>query len=272
MSQNLAYKPKIMGIINVTPDSFSDGGDFLHTEKAIAHGLKLVGEGADVLDIGGESTRPGARAISSEEEIARVVPVILGLREETDIPISIDTRNAAVMQAALAVGATMINDVTALTHDRDALAVAAESGAEVCLMHMQGEPGTMQANPTYADVVQEVHDFLAGRIEAGEKAGIKKDKIYIDVGIGFGKTLEHNLELLRNLEQFADLGVKMLLGTSRKSFIEKIVQSNTEPKDRLAGSLASLVPALEARVDTLRVHDVAETKQFVEIYKCIGKF
>lgn len=263
------YNPQVMGIINVTPDSFSDGNDFFDTQKAIEYGLALIKEGADILDIGGESTRPGAEPVSVEEEIGRVVPVILGLRQETDLPISIDTRKALVMQAALAVGATMVNDVTALTHDQDSLAVVAESKAEVCLMHMQGEPGTMQSNPTYSDVVKEVYEYLEARVEAALAAGIKKEAIYIDVGIGFGKTLEHNLVLLQNLETFKKRGVKILVGTSRKSFIEKIVPEATDPKDRLAGSLASLIPALEARVDVLRVHDVAQTKQFIEVYKRI---
>jgi len=269
MNQETNYQPKIMGVVNVTPDSFSDGGDFSDKDKAILYGLQLIKEGADILDIGGESTRPGAEPVPIAEEIERVVPVISGLRKETDLPISIDTRNAAVMQEALAVGATMVNDVTALTYDKQALATVSQSGVAICLMHIQGEPGTMQSNPTYQDVVAEVFSFLENRVRVALVAGVKKEAIYIDVGIGFGKTLEHNLSLLKNLQIFQQLEVKMILGTSRKSFIEKIIKTNTKPKERLSGSLASLVPALEAKVDILRVHDVKETKQFVTVYKRI---
>jgi dihydropteroate synthase len=267
MNKNVSYQPKIMGVVNVTPDSFSDGGDFIDTDKAISHGLQLVKDGAYILDIGGESTRPGALPISIEVEIGRVVPMIKILRQETNAQISVDTRNSAVMLASMEVGATMINDVTALTHDPSSMTLVAEKNASVCLMHMKGEPSTMQNEPAYQDVVAEVYDYLAERVESCLRAGVKKDLIYVDVGIGFGKTLEHNLLLLKNLHRFRDLGVQLVLGTSRKSFIEKIVQTETKPRDRLAGSLASLVPAIEAKVDILRVHDVKETKQFLEVYK-----
>lgn len=262
-----SYRPKIMGIVNVTPDSFSDGGTFFDTKKAIEHSLTLIEDGADVLDIGGESTRPGALPVSIEEELERVVPVIEGLRKKTDVPISIDTRNARVMQEALRAGATMINDVSALS-DVGALEIVSLERVPVCLMHMHGEPGTMQENPEYDNVVEEVYDFLHNRITACEAAGISKEYIYIDVGIGFGKTLEHNLTLLRNLARFKDLGTKMLLGTSRKGFIGKIA-GEQDPEKRIAGSLASIVPGLEAGVNMFRVHDVFETKQFIEVFDTV---
>lgn len=256
-----------MGIVNVTPDSFSDGGDFASTEAAVEHGLQLVAEGADVLDIGGESTKPGADPVSRDEELSRVIPVIEGLRKETDTPISIDTRHTTVMVEAIKAGATIINDVNAL-RDEGAMAAAAEAGVSVCLMHMQGEPGTMQDDPQYDDVVEKVFAFLAERVSAATEAGIAKEDIYVDVGIGFGKTLEHNLTLLKNLRRFSELDTKTLLGTSRKSFIQKIV-GETAPKDRLPGSLASLTAGLQAEVDMFRVHDVAATKQFISVYQAI---
>ncbi|MFT5036773.1 MAG: dihydropteroate synthase [Candidatus Azotimanducaceae bacterium] len=259
------YDPKIMGIINVTPDSFSDGGEFLDVQKAIAHGIQLHADGADVLDVGGESTRPGAIPISSDEELSRVIPVIEGLRKELSVPISIDTRNASVMQEAVKAGASMINDVTALTHDEQSLNVAVTTKVPVFLMHMQGTPETMQENPQYEDVVTEVYAYLEDRIQACVDAGIEKDDIYCDVGIGFGKTLEHNIMLLQNLSKFKELGTKLLLGTSRKGFIPKICGDVPADK-RIGGSLASIVSGLEAKVDMFRVHDVHATKQFIEVY------
>jgi dihydropteroate synthase len=267
-SSDSAYNPKIMGIVNVTPDSFSDGGEFLDPEKAIAHGIMLHAQGADILDIGGESTRPGSESVSLEEELSRVIPVIEGLRKVLTIPISIDTRSAVIMQEALNAGATMINDVTALTHDKEALQVAASKKAPICLMHMQGTPGTMQDNPQYTDVVAEVYDYLQNRIAACAEAGITKDQIYCDVGIGFGKTLEHNVALLQNLSKFKNLGTKILLGTSRKGFIPKIC-GETPANLRIGGSLASIVPGLDVEVDMFRVHDVQETKQFIDVYRSI---
>lgn len=257
-----------MGIVNVTPDSFSDGGDHFGTEKAIQHGRQLLSEGADIVDIGGESTKPGAEPVSREEELSRVIPVIEGLRQETDAPISIDTQHTEVMVAAVEAGATIINDVNALRAE-GAVAAAADAHVPVCVMHMQGEPGTMQADPQYENVVEEVYAFLQERVAVAEAAGIPKADIYVDVGIGFGKTLEHNLELLRNLKRFKELGTKSLLGTSRKSFIQKIMGHDIDAKDRLPGSLASVAIGLQAEVDVFRVHDVAATKQCIEVYTAI---
>ena len=265
-----AYQPQIMGIVNVTPDSFSDGGNFYDPEAAIRHGLSLVADGADILDIGGESTRPGAEQVSLDEELARVIPVIEGLRRETEVIISIDTRHAAVMEAALAAGAGMINDVTALQGERS-LAAASVADVPICLMHMQGDPGTMQQNPTYTDVVADIKEFLSERVETALAAGIAKQNLVIDVGIGFGKTLEHNLTLLNNLEQFTNLGVRTLLGASRKSFIGKLCGESATADKRIGGSLAALGAGLEARVDIFRVHDVFETKQYIDTALAIAK-
>jgi len=258
-------KPLLMGIVNVTPDSFSDGGKYFDHEKAIAHGLKLIEEGADILDIGGESTRPGADGVSIEEEIRRVVPVVEAL-SKTGKLISIDTRHAPTMQAAVEAGAGFLNDIFAL-QSKGSIEVAVKSGAFVCLMHMQGEPGTMQDNPVYTDVVSEVFAFLKTRIGACEKAGISKEKIYADVGIGFGKTLEHNLALLRNLDKFNGLGVKLLLGASRKAFIEKITGV---AGDRLGGSVASAIWGASKGVHIMRVHDVAETRQALDVWSALA--
>lgn len=259
--------PVLMGIINVTPDSFSDGGLYLDADKAVAHGLRLVKEGAQILDIGGESTRPGSDAVSVEEEIARVVPVIKGLKDGGAV-ISIDTRNAETMRAAISAGATMVNDVTALTYDPDSMRVVAEIGVKVCLMHMQGDPKTMQAAPTYKDVFQEVYDYLAARVEVCVKAGVKRDRIWIDPGIGFGKTLEHNLILLNRIGEFKSLDVTVLLGASRKSFIEKIIPG-ADKDHRLPGSLAAAIAAKEQGITHFRVHDVAETAQALSVYRAI---
>lgn len=266
MNGNKDYSPQLMGIINVTPDSFSDGGQFVDASAAIAHGLQLVRDGADVLDIGGESTRPGSKTISVDEELSRVIPVIEGIRRESGIPISIDTRKAQVMREALAAGATMINDVSALTYDTESLEVVAAKNVPVCLMHMKGSPQTMQKDPHYENVVEEIHAYLNERVATCEGAGISKERVYIDVGIGFGKTLEHNRTLLRNLEHFTNIGTKMLLGTSRKRFIEHLNGGEVPADRRLAGSLASIVPGLRARVDMFRVHDVFETRQFIDMY------
>lgn len=260
--------PLIMGIVNVTPDSFSDGGQFDTTEKAIAQGLRLIEEGADILDIGGESTRPNSQSISIDEELRRVLPVIEGLKNKGAL-LSIDTRNAITMSEALRAGAGMVNDVTALTWDKDALSVVAHSDCRVCLMHMQGTPQTMQANPTYNDVVEDVFNYLAERIRVCVENGIAKERIIADVGIGFGKTREHNIALFQNLSRFHDLGVDILLGASRKSFIEKICERPVLPMDRLAGSLAAVASACGHHIQMVRVHDVAETRQFIDVYGCI---
>lgn len=259
--------PILMGIVNVTPDSFSDGGRYLASEAAIAHGLKLRAEGAQILDIGGESTRPGAAPVSVEEEIARVVPVIEGLAGCGAL-LSVDTRNAITMRAACAVGAGMINDISALTHDPDALVVAAGSGAYICLMHMQGEPQTMQAAPSYEDVFAEVYNFLEERIGACVQAGVNRDRLVIDPGIGFGKNLEHNLILLNRLDHFKSLGVPLLLGASRKRFIESLCP-DTPVGARLPGSLAACLAAYTQGISAFRVHDVAETAQALTVYRAM---
>lgn len=262
--------PVIMGVINVTPDSFSDGGQFLDHQRAIEHGMRLAAEGAAILDIGGESTRPGANPVSIDEEIGRVIPVINGLRNSGAI-LSVDTRNAETMRAAVAAGASMVNDVSALTHDPKSLSVVAELGISVCLMHMQGDPQTMQAAPHYDNVVQEVFDFLKSRIDACRAAGVAQDKIIIDPGIGFGKTLEHNISLLQNLDKFQSLGCPVLLGVSRKSFISKIMNSSAPADTRLPGSLAAAVWGLQKGARIFRVHDVAETKQAFAVWQAISR-
>lgn len=251
----------LMGILNVTPDSFSDGGKFFDAKAAIAHGKRLIDEGADILDIGGESTRPGALPLSPSEEQDRVLPVIEALR---DAFISIDTRNAATMRAAFKSGAHMVNDVTALTHDPDAMNVAASFDGPVCLMHMQGTPETMQINPVYENVVEEIYSYLQSRIAACEAAGIDKSRLVADPGFGFGKTLEHNLSLLNNLSRFNDLGVPVLAGVSRKRFLGALM--NNAPADqRLQGSLNAAKQAVSQGARILRVHDVVETKRFLNL-------
>lgn len=259
--------PYIMGVVNVTPDSFSDGGAYFSSDKAVEHGLRLAQEGADILDIGGESTRPGAAPVSVQEEIDRVVPVIAGL-VETGKVISVDTRHAQTMQHAVAAGAGMINDISALSHDADGLDVAAKAGAAVCLMHMQGTPETMQQHPHYDDVTGEICAYLLQRIAACEVAGIPRSKIVVDPGIGFGKLLQHNLDILHNFVQFKALDVPVLLGVSRKSFIENICPG-TPANDRLPGSLAAALWGAQLGADILRVHDVAATKQAIEVYSAI---
>jgi dihydropteroate synthase len=249
-------RPRVMGIVNVTPDSFSDGGTHADVEAAVAHGLQLAAEGADLLDVGGESTRPGAAEVSLDEELGRVLPVIERLARETTLPISIDTSKPEVMRAVVAAGAGMINDVRALTRD-GALAAAAELRVPVVLMHLQGEPGTMQDAPHFADVVAEVHTFLAQRIFACEMSGIDKRRIVIDPGFGFGKSLQHNLALLANLSRFADLGVAVLAGLSRKRMIGEVTGRPLE--QRLHGSVAAALLAAERGAAIVRVHDVAAT-------------
>jgi dihydropteroate synthase len=256
--------PILMGVVNVTPDSFSDGGQFLDPHRAIDHGLQLVEDGASIIDIGGESTRPGAAPISVQEELDRILPVIEGLKV-TEAAISVDTYHAATMKAALDAGATIINDITALRGDAGSLPVIAGSGAKVCLMHMQGEPRTMQNNPVYGDVVQEVFDFLRARIEACEAAGITRDRLMIDPGIGFGKNLAHNMALLKNLRRLTELNVPVVVGVSRKSFISKIGGG----MDRLPGSLAAALYAWQQGASIFRVHDVAATRQAFAVHQAI---
>ena len=260
--------PHIMGVVNVTPDSFSDGGNFLNADRAIEHGLQLVSEGATILDIGGESTRPGAEVIGNEEEISRILPVIEGLKGAAPW-ISVDTRNAKTMEAALKAGANALNDISALTHDSQSIAIAAEAQVPVFLMHMQGNPQEMQKKPSYNNVVSDIYQYLQERISICETHRIDADLLVCDPGIGFGKNLEHNLLILRSISKFHDLGVPILLGTSRKSFIGKI--SCDEPaNDRIPGSLASALWGLSQGVQIYRVHDVKETMQAFKIYQAIG--
>ena len=249
---------RIMGIVNVTPDSFSDGGAFLDPNRAIAHGRQLAAEGADVLDIGGESTRPGSAAVGAEEELHRVQPVIEGLVGE-GTPISIDTSKVDVAEVALDAGATMVNDVTALRAEPELAGLCAERNCEVVLMHMLGEPRTMQENPTYDDVVNDVKSFLAERIQFATSEGIGEARIWVDPGIGFGKTVEHNLELHRRLGELAELGRPIAFGSSRKSFIGKL--TGAEVDQRLGGTIASNVIAYANGARMLRVHDVAPMRQ-----------
>ena len=256
---------RIMGVVNVTPDSFSDGGRYLATDAAIAHGLQLEAEGADILDIGGESTRPGAEPLGIEDECRRVLPVIEGLARRARVPLSIDTRNAEVMRRAAQSGARIINDVSALAHDPQSLEVAAASGLPVVLMHALGDPRTMQRNPVYDDVVLDVYDALEVRIEACEKAGIARERLIVDPGIGFGKTLAHNLALLGALSIFHGLGCTVLLGASRKSFIGKLTGALAD--DRLPGSLAAALLGAVQGVQIVRVHDVAATRQALAVWE-----
>jgi dihydropteroate synthase len=258
---------KIMGIVNVTPDSFFDGGVYNAPDLAIAHGIRLLKEGADILDIGGESTRPGASALSPSLECERVLPVLEALREAAanyGAKLSVDTRNATTMQAALAAGADMVNDISALMHDPDSLAVVAGASCDIVLMHMQGRPETMQENPVYEDVVEEVSTYLQQRIEATLSAGIAKNRLIADPGIGFGKTLEHNLALLKALPRFKALGVRLLVGASRKGMIGKLSRGEPAP-ERLGGSLAIALHAAACEVDIIRVHDVKETVQAFKV-------
>jgi dihydropteroate synthase len=263
-------RPLLMGILNVTPDSFSDGGRHLSLPTAVMRARDMLREGADILDIGGESTRPGAAEVSAREEIDRVVPVIRALRDGgIGAPISIDTRKAEVLRAALEAGADLFNDVSALRFDPESASVAAEAGVPVCLMHAKGDPATMQDAPRYADVLLEVAEFLAERIEAAVAAGISRERIIVDPGIGFGKTVAHNLTLIRNLALLHDLGCPVLLGASRKRFIGAIGDAK-DPGDRAAGSIAVALEGLRAGVQVLRVHDVRETKQAVDLWRALA--
>jgi dihydropteroate synthase len=261
-------RPRVMGIVNVTPDSFSDGGAHETLEAAVAHGLKLAGEGADLLDIGGESTRPGAEAVPLQEELRRVVAVIERLAKETSLPISIDTSKPEVMRAAVQAGAGLINDVYALRRD-GALDAAAALGVPVVLMHMQGEPRSMQESPDYDDVVGDVHRFLAERIFAAEMSGIAKKNIIVDPGFGFGKNTQHNLTLLAQLERIAELGVPVLAGLSRKRSIGEITRRDT-PAERVAGSVAAHLIAAQRGAKILRVHDVAATVDALKVWNAVA--
>jgi dihydropteroate synthase len=260
-------RPLVMGIVNATPDSFSDGGRYTSSRAAIEHAQRLVEESADILDIGGESTRPGAQPVALQEELDRVLPVIEGLRG-LPVPISIDTCKPEVMRAALAAGASMVNDIGAL-QDAAALQIVAASDAAVCLMHKQGDPQTMQQQPHYADVVAEVTEFLRGRITAAEAAGIARERIAIDPGFCFGKTLAHNLDLLRELKKLTGLGVPVLAGLSRKSMLGAITDQNVN--HRMAASVAAALIAVQKGAAIVRVHDVRETVDALKIWQAVNE-
>jgi len=260
-------RPRVVGILNLTPDSFSDGGRYGSVEAAVEQGLRMAEEGADMLDIGGESTRPGADGVSVEEELRRVIPVIEQLAARTTLPLAIDTSKPQVMRAAVAAGAGMINDVYALRHE-GALDAVASLGVPVCLMHMQGEPRSMQDAPHYDDVVGEVHRFLADRLFACELAGIDRRKVMVDPGFGFGKALEHNLELLRALERFGDLGSGVYVGLSRKSMIGTLT-GRKQPDERAAGSAVAALIAVQRGARMVRVHDVAVTVDALAVWQAV---
>ncbi len=259
--------PVVMGILNVTPDSFSDGGRYLGRDDALRQAEAMLQSGASIIDVGGESTRPGAKRVSAAEEIERVVPVIAAIHNMTDVPVSIDTSKAAVMRAAVEAGAAMINDVRALRED-GALAAAADLGVVVCLMHMQGHPRSMQDEPDYEDVALQVRDFLASRIESCIDAGIDRERIVVDPGFGFGKSLQHNVELLMNLRQLQALGRPIMAGLSRKSMLGEMTGRDTG--DRMPASVAAAVIAAREGADILRVHDVAATVDALKVTQAIA--
>ena len=261
---------QVMGIVNVTPDSFSDGGRFTGLDRALDHAMQLAADGADILDIGGESTRPGAEPVGEGEEIDRVVPLVAAIRARWDGPISVDTMKPEVARAAIAAGATIWNDVTALTFSPDSLATAAELGCTVVLMHMKGEPRTMQTDPVYEDVTREVGGYLADRAEAAITAGVARERIWLDPGVGFGKTAAHNLTLTAHLDTLAALGFPVLYGASRKRTIQAVDPSATDPLDRLGGSLALALEATRKGANILRVHDVRETVQALKVQTAVA--
>jgi len=261
--------PLLMGIVNVTPDSFSDGGQFLDPGAAVDHGLRLVDQGADLLDVGGESTRPYAAGVDAAEELRRVMPVVEALCRRAGVPVSIDTSKAAVAREAVAAGAQLINDVTALTGDPDMVEVAAGIGAGVCAMHMRGTPRTMQDAPAYGDVLREVTDYLRARRDALVAAGIGPDRIALDPGIGFGKTTEHNLALLAGAWRLHELGCTVLVGHSRKRFIGRVLGDPPEP-DRVAGTIGVALSLARQGVQVLRVHDVAPVRQALLLFEATG--
>jgi dihydropteroate synthase len=258
-------RPLIMGVVNVTPDSFSDGGLHAEAKAAVAHARRLIDEGADILDIGGESTRPGAAPVTLDEERRRVLPLLESLAGGS-VPVSVDTRKPQLMREAVAAGAAMVNDVTALSAP-GALDAVAKAPVAVCLMHMQGDPGTMQANPSYQDVVREVRSYLAGRVAAAEAAGIARDRIVVDPGFGFGKTVEHNLSLLRALAEFRTLGVALLAGLSRKAMLGRL--TGREPLERVHASVAAVLFAVQNGAQIVRVHDVAATRDALAVWTAV---
>lgn len=260
---------RVLGILNLTPDSFYDGGRNVDTQQALDRAVQMVAEGADAIDIGGESTRPGAKPVSVEEECRRVLPVVRAVRAAVEVPIAIDTRKAEVARKALKEGADWVNDISALCHDEKMRDVVAEAQAPVILMHMRGEPRTMQHDTGYGNLLEEIVSFLGQRIEFAVSGGIPADRILVDPGIGFGKSSEGNLEILANLERFHCLGRPLLLGFSRKSFIGKIL--DRPPEGRLTGTLAALARSIVSGVDIVRVHDVSETMDFLRVWNAIGE-
>ncbi|MBI5144174.1 MAG: dihydropteroate synthase [Candidatus Omnitrophica bacterium] len=269
---DLAFSKRtyVMGVLNVTPDSFSDGGKFLDKSKAIEHAIDMAAAGADMIDVGGVSTRPGARDVSIDEELGRVIPVLENLSKVIKIPISIDTRRSRVAEEAIRGGASIVNDVSGLRHDPAMAPVVARHGAAVIIMHMKGEPQNMQLNPAYKNLIEELIAFFRESINIARDAGVQEEKIIIDPGIGFGKTVEHNLEILNRLDEFKILGRPICIGTSRKSFIGKILDVS-EPGDRLIGTLATCVIAVMKGANILRVHDVKETLQAARMTDSILK-
>ncbi len=257
LEQIVRQRTAVMGILNVTPDSFYDGGRYAQTEAAVRRALQMVEEGADVLDIGGESTRPGSLPVPEEEELRRVLPVIEAVRARVDVPISIDTTKSRVAERALQAGACMVNDISGLGFDPRMAEVIARHGALCCIMHIQGTPQTMQQNPQYEDVVRDISCYFEERLALAERAGIPRENIWLDPGIGFGKTVEHNLEILRRLREFTAFGLPILIGTSRKSFIGKIL-GDLPPEERLEGTAATVAIAIMNGANAVRVHDVRE--------------
>ncbi len=266
-SLDLGKRTHVMGVLNVTPDSFSDGGLYFQSEKAIEHGLRLAQDGADIIDVGGESTRPFSKEVSLQEELDRVVPVIEALNRTVQVPISIDTCKAEVARQALKAGASIINDISALRFDTDIISVAAEAGVPVILMHMQGTPGDMQKNPFYENLITEILDFLKQAVDRAVSGGIENDMIIVDPGIGFGKTVEHNLEIIKELGQFRVLGHPVLLGTSNKTFIGHIL--NNEPHERDTGTMATIAAGVLNGADIVRVHNVKKAVETVKIVDAI---
>ncbi len=260
-------RPLIMGVLNVTPDSFSDGGSFNCHEKAVKHGLEMIKHGADIIDVGGESTRPGSMPVDEKTEIERTLPVIKDLTADSDIPVSIDTQKSKVAESAVEAGAVIINDVSAMRTDEDMPDVVSSTGSGLCLMHMQGTPANMQANPRYDDVVADIKDWLSRRIDVAMQAGVDRESIIVDPGFGFGKTVGHNLEILRRLSEFHSLGRPLLLGTSRKSTIGAVLNKTVDA--RLSGSLATYSCGLLSGAHILRVHDVEETRDVVTMTEAI---
>lgn len=263
----LGSRTWLMGVVNVTPDSFSDGGLFLDRERAVRRGLELAADGADIIDVGGESTRPGSLPVPEEEELDRVIPVITELRPRTEALISVDTSKAAVAAAAVEAGADIINDVSALRADPNMAGVVAASGAGLVIMHMKGTPRTMQLNPEYKDVLAEVRDFLEVRISAAEAAGIPRERIIVDPGIGFGKNLEHNLDLIARQDRLREVGRPLLMGISRKSFLGRIL--GLPPEERLEGTIAVSVLCVLKGADILRVHDVKQVARAVKVAEAV---